>query len=264
MILLSFDVEEFDVPAVEYGADFTFDKQMDYSIRGTEAVLKILKKNTVKATFFITATFAKNAPDTAQKIVADGHEIASHGYHHSQFEPADYERSKKTLEKITGVSVRGFRMARMMPVDYALQKKVGYAYDSSLNPTFLPGRYNHFRAPRTFFKNEHMTLLPASVSPWVRFPLFWLSFHNLPKWLYAFIARITYKKDRYLNIYFHPWEFVSLQDKKQDKKLNLPFYFRKKSGGQILKELDGFIKNFKKKGASFATITDFLTKKKML
>ena len=84
MILLSFDVEEFDVPGVEYGANFSFKEQMDYSIRGTEKILTLLKKHSIKATFFITATFAKNAQETVAKIVADGHEIASHGYHHSQ------------------------------------------------------------------------------------------------------------------------------------------------------------------------------------
>ena len=258
MILLSFDVEEFDVPAVEYDADFSFTHQMDYTIRGTYALLELLTKKQIKVTFFITANFAQNAPDVVNKMVSNGHEIASHGYYHSCFEPQDYLRSKEVLETISGSEVIGFRMARMMPVDYALQKRAGYRYDSSLNPTFLPGRYNHFSAPSTYFKNKYLTLLPASVSRLIRFPLFWLSFHNLPWWLYQYIARDTYNKDGYLNIYFHPWEFVSLQD----KRLNLPFYFRKKSGQQMLQELSHFIETFKGRGICFYDYFRFFSTKR--
>lgn len=260
MILLSFDIEEFDVPEAEYGADFSLEQQIEYSSRGTNALLALLAKKKLKATFFITAVFAKKAPQIVKKIAQQGHEIASHGYSHSEFIPVDYELSKKVLEDISKQKVKGFRMARMMPVDYGLQKEAGYLYDSSLNPTFIPGRYHNFHLPRTYFKNEYLTLLPASVSRWVRFPLFWLSFHNLPKKLYQYIAKDTYKKDGYLNIYFHPWEFVSLQD----KRLKLPFYFRKKSGTQMLQELEEFITLFQEKGIPFDTISHFLQTKGMI
>ena len=51
MILLSFDIEEFDMP-FEYERKIDFNDQINISIQGTNAILDILKKYQVKATFF--------------------------------------------------------------------------------------------------------------------------------------------------------------------------------------------------------------------
>lgn len=47
-------------------------------------------------------------------------------------------RSKIILENISGTSVHGFRMPRMMPVDKRGIEKAGYMYNSSTNPTWFP------------------------------------------------------------------------------------------------------------------------------
>ena len=69
--------------------------------------------------------------------------------------------------------------------------------------------------------------LPASVTPIVRFPLFWLAYHNLPASLYRKLALWTWKEDGYFLTYFHPWEFTSLSDRKE---LKLPFIMTNHSG----------------------------------
>ena len=81
MILLSFDTEEFDVPR-EHGVDYTLEEGMEVSIYGTNLILDILKKNKVKATFFCTGNFARNAKDVMKRIVEEGHEVACHGVDH--------------------------------------------------------------------------------------------------------------------------------------------------------------------------------------
>lgn len=83
--------------------------------------------------------------------MTEGHEVASHGYYHSDFKVEHLTQSKLALENISGTEVTGFRMARMMPVDEAEIAKAGYEYNSSINPTWLPGRYNNFDKPRTWF-----------------------------------------------------------------------------------------------------------------
>ena len=87
MYCLSFDIEEFDLPK-EHGYDMPFATQMKVSRHGTNAILDILKKHGVKATFFVTVKFAENAPDELSRIVKEGHEVASHGVDHWVFEPA--------------------------------------------------------------------------------------------------------------------------------------------------------------------------------
>jgi peptidoglycan-N-acetylglucosamine deacetylase len=48
----------------------------------TEDILGTLKKENVKATFFLIGQPLKSFPEIAKKVVADGHEIANHTVHH--------------------------------------------------------------------------------------------------------------------------------------------------------------------------------------
>jgi peptidoglycan/xylan/chitin deacetylase (PgdA/CDA1 family) len=254
MILLSFDIEEFDMP-FEYGKEISFEDQISISKKGTISILDLLHKHNVKATFFSTATFAINVPDVIKRIVNEGHEIASHAYYHSDFKVEHLLQSKQKLEELTQTNVIGFRMPRMYPVDEKEIQKAGYVYNSSINPTYIPGRYNHFFKPKTYFKQDDVWQIPASVSPIIRFPLFWLSFHNLPIWLYIFLAKWTLKNDKYLNIYFHPWEFTNLDQK---ERFNFPAFVTKNTGEKMIERMDLFITEFKKRKVVFGSFKDLL------
>lgn len=254
MILLSFDIEEFDMP-LEYGKDISFQDQIAISIKGTNHILDILDKHSIKATFFSTVVFAHNALEVIQRIIQSGHELASHGYYHSKFDNSHLLLSKTALEEISQQTVKGFRMPRMMPVNEQEIAKAGYVYNSSVNPTWLPGHYSNLNKPRSYYKEDDIWQLPASVSPVFRFPLFWLSFHNLPLFLYKYIAGLSYKKDGYLNLYFHPWEFVDLRDK---ERFGLPNYVSKNVGAKMIERMDSFIQHLKDKKYPFCTISDFI------
>lgn len=257
MILLSFDIEEFDVPK-EHGVDIPLEEQVRISSIGTHKILDCLNRHQAKATFFCTANFANHAAEVVQRILSEGHELASHGYYHWTFEVADLKKSKEALEKLTGVVIRGYRQARMMPVPEAEINKAGYEYNSSLNPTFIPGRYMNLSTPRTYFMKENVLQVPASVTPWLRFPLFWLSYHNLPAGLYRWLCRRTLNHDGYLVIYFHPWEFYPLADYPE---LKMPFIIRNQSGEGMEKRLSDFIVSFKKRGDAFVTFSEFVDNK---
>ena len=254
MILLSFDIEEFDMP-IEYGMNISFDDQISISRKGTILILDILQKYNIKATFFSTAVFAMAVPDVLQRIVNEGHEVASHTYFHSEFNNSDLLSSKLKLEEITNTKIVGLRMPRMFPVDKSEVEKAGYLYNSSINPTFLPGRYNHFDKPRTFYRDPKIWQIPASVSPIFRFPLFWLSFRNLPLFVYKMLCRWTIRKDDYLNIYFHPWEFTDLTEK---KKFGFPSYISCNSGVKMEKRLENLILWMTNKNYKFIDFKTFL------
>lgn len=254
MILLSFDIEEFDMP-YEYGKEISFKDQIEISTRGTNHILDILDKHKIKATFFSTVVFAQNAKEVINRILNEGHELASHGYYHSDFEVAHLASSKIALEELSGKQIIGYRMARMKPVNEKEIAKAGYSYNSSINPTWLPGRYNNLDKPRKYFKESGVWQIPASVSPLIRFPLFWLSFHNLPLNLYTWLAKSSIKKDGYLNIYFHPWEFTDLKNK---ERFGFPSYVEKNTGEKMIKRMDLFIEKLKKQNLEFSTIANFV------
>lgn len=254
MILLGFDVEEFDMP-FEYGKTISFEEQLSISTNGTQIILEILRGANIKATIFCTANFAINRPDIIRQIISDGHELASHGYYHSDFKPEHLAQSKEVLQSISGTVVTGFRMARMMAVEESEIAAAGYTYNSSINPTWIPGRYNNFKQPRKWFYRSKVLQLPASVSPLIRFPLFWLSFHVLPFGLIKWISRITHKKDGYLNLYFHPWEFVNIKD----DRYGVPQYVANTSGIAFAEKIKAYIKWAQGKGYQFARTGDFVT-----
>ena len=254
MILLSFDIEEFDVPR-EHGVDYSLEEGMKVSIEGTNRILDILKENGVCATFFCTSNFAENAPEVMHRIIREGHEVACHGVDHWQPKETDFALSKEIVESVTGLTVTGYRQPRMFPVVESEIKRVGYRYNSSLNPAFIPGRYMHLSTPRTWFMKDGVMQIPASVTPWLRFPLFWLSLHNLPEWLYHSLVRRVLSNDGYFVTYFHPWEFYEL---KKHPELKIPFIIRNNSGLQMVKRLDSLVKMLKSRGHKFITYNEFV------
>ncbi len=257
-ILLSFDTEEFDVPR-EHGVDFSLEEGMKVSVHGTNRILDCLKQNGVKATFFCTANFAKHAPNVMKRIMDEGHEVACHGVDHWRPQATDVEVSKNVIEEVTGKKAMGYRQPRMFPVSDSEIERMGYTYNSSLNPAFIPGRYMHLNAPRTWFMRGKVMQIPASVTPLIRFPLFWLSLHNLPEWMYHMMVRRVIKHDGYFVTYFHPWEFYAL---KEHPEFKMPFIIKNHSGEAMFHRLDNLIKMLKARGDQFATFSEFVQSKK--
>lgn len=255
MICLSFDIEEFDTPR-EYGSPIPEKKQVEISLRGTERILETLMGFGVRATFFCTANFARQRPDIVRRIVREGHEVASHSYYHSKFETSHLLESRLELERITGQTIHGYRSPRMYGADHDELLRAGYTYDSSLNPTYLPGRYNNRKEPRSIFRTaEGIVEIPASVSSPGRLPLFWLSLHNMPLGMYLWLCQGAIRRDGYLNVYFHPWEFV---DSIYNPDYKLPFYIRRNAGERLACRLGRVIDHFKNRNETFGTLTDLI------
>jgi hypothetical protein len=247
-VLLSFDVEEFDMP-LEYDFPITVQEQMEVGKKGLDALQPLLNDSQIVTTLFTTANFAMQYPADIQ-MLSNKHEIASHTFYHSAFEEADLLKSKTKLEEISGKTVTGLRMPRMRKVSITEVKKAGYQYDSSINPTYLPGRYNNLHLPRTIYQEEGLTRIPASVSPFLRIPLFWLSFKNLPYPLFKMFAMQTLKKDGYICLYFHPWEFTDIEN------YGLPGFTKKGNGEPLLEKLNRLVSDLKKE-ADFISMDQF-------
>ncbi|MEO8762590.1 MAG: polysaccharide deacetylase family protein [Bacteroidia bacterium] len=247
-ICITFDLEEFDLP-LEYQQNITDEKQIEITTKGMDVLLPLLEKENISCTFFTTANYAQQKPELI-KHISKLHEIASHSFFHSSFQKTDLKTSKEVLQNICGKEVVGFRMPRMVSVNYTDLKEAGYFYDSSLNPTFIPGRYNHFTASKIVFKKEELIVFPTTVTPTLRIPLFWLAFKNCTiKW---YCRQIQKCLDRYgyVNLYFHPWEFADTSN------FLLPKYINK-DYKEMAEKLIYFINFFKEK-------TEFTTIRKQL
>lgn len=246
LALLSLDVEEFDLP-LERGTPIPDEAQFETSRAGMARVEALLADLAIPATLFTTARFALRYPDLMRSL-ASRHEIASHAFSHSAFEHGDLLRSRETLEAVCGVPVTGFRRPRMQHTPAADLRAAGYRYNSSINPTWVPGRYNHLRAPRTPTIEDGIVQIPASVTPTLRIPLFWLAFKNLPPALMRSAASAVLRRDAAVNLYFHPWEFADL------KPFGLPRHIAGLDGERLLDRLASFLRWLKPR-AEFATFS---------
>lgn len=128
-------------------------------VANTEALLECFDRAGVRATFFVLGWVAERFPQLVRDIVASGHEVASHGFHHQliytltleQFRE-DVRRAKATIEAAAGRPVRGYRapsFSIVQPSLWALDVLIeeGYSYDASIFP-ILHDRYGIPDAPR--------------------------------------------------------------------------------------------------------------------
>ncbi|HOV79887.1 MAG TPA: polysaccharide deacetylase family protein [Bacillota bacterium] len=84
-------------------AALTFD--INWGSRVPGAVLDVLKKQDVKATFFVSGSWAGQYPETARRITAEGHEIGNIGYPPIDRAAMTKSTVKKELVK-SGESIR--------------------------------------------------------------------------------------------------------------------------------------------------------------
>jgi peptidoglycan/xylan/chitin deacetylase (PgdA/CDA1 family) len=255
--LLSFDVEEFDMP-FEYGGNPTIEKQIKSSRKGLKKLLPLLKKYKAKSTIYCTGVYASKEHE-AMKEMSDFHEIASHNHYHSSHQKEDLITSRVLLEKVTGKKVIGFRMPRMAPVSNQDLKDAGYEYNASINPCWLPGRYDMRHISRTYYVENDLMQFPASVSPKYRIPLFWIAFHNFPLWFFFYLCKRVVKKDGYLHLYFHPWEFTNYTKNKEGAKY--PFYLHRNNGDKMYRRFEKLLVYLTKEGYAFQTTGEFLKDK---
>jgi hypothetical protein len=221
-VLLSFDVEEFDMP-LEYSRPISKDEQFEIGRAGLQALSPVIDSG--------NTNYARQFPETIRQL-AELHEIASHTFYHSSFKIEDLLLSRQLLENIIAGKVYGLRMPRMKKISMRSVKEAGYLYDSSLHPTLLPGRYDNLGEPRTVFNQSGVTRIPASVSPLLRLPLFWLAFKNYPYNLFYLLCRQCIRQDGYVCLYFHPWEFTDIRS------YNLPGFVTRYCGEQMLWKLN--------------------------
>ena len=189
-----------------------------------DRILALYERHGVRATFFTLGWIAERYPNVVRRIVAGGHELASHGYGHlrasdqsrAEFDN-DIRSSKALLEDIGGQEVLGYRApsfsighGNLWALD-AL-REAGYRYSSSIYP-IAHDHYGMPDAPRfAFYPNGPDGLLEVPVTT-VR-----IRGRNLPAGGGGYFRLLPYALSRWMMekvnredgepalFYFHPWE----------------------------------------------------------
>lgn len=91
----------------------TFD--CGYENGNTEPILDALKKHNAKATFFVVGHFLETAPDIAKRMVAEGHTVGNHTYHHPDMSSiSDMTSFQKEVDDVATLftEITGTEMAK--------------------------------------------------------------------------------------------------------------------------------------------------------
>lgn len=101
-------------PSGQKRVALTFDDGPDW--RYTARILDILKRENVRATFFLVGRMAKQRPDLVRRMVREGHVVANHSWNHPNLTKLDshrvrqeVERTNRVVSEITGRSPMLFR-----------------------------------------------------------------------------------------------------------------------------------------------------------
>ena len=189
--------------------------------RNTHRLLDLLAEAEVLATFFMLGCIARVYPSVARRIVADGHELASHGNDHLRVDRcspsafrADVRDSKKILEAAGGVAVNGYRaptfsISGATPWAHPILAEEGYRYSSSVYPI----RHDLYGSPDA----PHFAFSPCAGLLEIPLTTVRLVGRNLPVsgggyfrlFPYALSRRLLDKNGHSAHppvFYTHPWE----------------------------------------------------------
>jgi polysaccharide deacetylase family protein (PEP-CTERM system associated) len=213
---------------VEDWPQSTWDRTLPISARSadnTRRILELLDRAGVRATMFVLGKFAEKYPDVVREIHIAGHEVACHGYNHTeifkQSEQAfreDVRRSRDLLEQATGQRVAGYRAPEFSMVSETLWAltvlaEEGFAYDSSI----FPVRHNRYGIPQ-WPPNPIRLILPGSMSIYelpiatfrglgANWPVGGGGYHRLlPSSMIQYFARKVLAFAPFV-FYCHPYEF---------------------------------------------------------
>lgn len=190
--------------------------------RNVERILQMLDEGRTRATFFTLGWVAERYPQLVRRIVAGGHELASHGYGHQRASElseaefsADIGSAKKLLEDISGQEVNGYRAPSFSIGEgnlwaFDCLERAGYRYSSSIYPI----RHDHYGMPGAprFAHQVRAGLLEVPVTTVRYLDRNWPAsgggyFRLLPYALSRWLLQKVNELDRQPAVfYFHPWE----------------------------------------------------------
>jgi len=231
---MSVDVEDyFQVSAFESVIDRAdWDRLACRVENNTRKALALFADADVKATFFVLGWVADRYPELVREIVDGGHELASHGYSHRRITMLDRAKfreeirtTKRILEEIGGVEVKGYRAPSYSIVDstlwaHELLAEEGYRYSSSVYP-IKHDLYGIPDAPRFKYDIPELKMLEIPVSTIAMFGrnipcggggYFRLFPYSLSRWA---IECVNSSEGQPCNFYFHPWELDPEQPRQQ-------------------------------------------------
>jgi peptidoglycan-N-acetylglucosamine deacetylase len=113
----------------------------EFGVVGVQRLLDLLRKYSIRTTFFIPGVVIEMYPAACEAILAGGHEIGHHGYTHippanlsRDQEEEGLQRGNEAIRRLSGQPARGYRSPSwdLSPYTVELLLKQSFVYDSSM------------------------------------------------------------------------------------------------------------------------------------
>jgi peptidoglycan/xylan/chitin deacetylase (PgdA/CDA1 family) len=240
---------------------------------GIRRLVSLFRKNSVKGTFFIVGNTAKRFKKEVRSISKAGHEIGCHSMTHSNLADKSILHIKreisdniKTVGRITRRRKKdfvGFRAPAFGVSNTLLDalEETGFEYDSSINPTYIPGEYGVPFAPLSPYRPSKTSVrkrgdrnfieLPVAVNPIVPIPLGAAFIRNFGSWWAKLGIKMLWSLGAPAIIYMHPKDVVEVPSSSR-----VPWYLKRNSGEECLRRMDDIIKFCKRERAKILTLEE--------
>ena len=241
--VLSCDLDTVDRHLQGYGFDDPEPCDLIYRT-AVPRLLDLLSELDVPAVLFTIARDADGQRDLLRRVVAAGHEVASHSLTHPQpfstLEDAalreQLETSRQRLSDASGRDVVGFRAPAWDVDDRVLRmvREAGYRYDASVFPTpaLIASRlaaYRRSTGKRSIFAMDvvghafaptrphtlgdgagELIEFPIAVTPWLRLPVYHTIAYFVPAPLFRRNLRALLRSDLPVLYEFHAADLLDL------------------------------------------------------
>lgn len=233
---------------------------------GVRKLLNLFQEHRIESTFFVPGEVAQSHPETIRTITDRGHEVACHGLYHGRNEcllakrvqQDQIERAAKVIKSVTGKQPAGFRAPclRANKATLEILDKMGFLYDSSFLPMFIPGYYGSLslrsKPYYPFSKGcDGLLEIPISTNPIIPIPLSASWMRNLGlTWVKSGVSMLLKTKSPVM-FYIHPRDVLDLPPVP-----GVPWHLYRNTGDHCMQMLDKLIKFAKRLGARMMSAAD--------
>ncbi|MCP4545697.1 MAG: polysaccharide deacetylase family protein [bacterium] len=231
------------LPWLRKRAAFTLSFDCDFvkDVEAFPAVLELLKRYEITASFAIVGVWVERFPDLHKALVDGGHEIVNHTYSHPDNEEInpgrkfrlisldekreEIVRAHEIIDRVLGVECRGCRIPHFKdlftPEIYGIISELGYCFDSSTlmtgvrsggRPFPVEGYDGIWEIPLTTCPKHPLTVLDTWHSLHAEHLFYRLS-HSTPQQfcnLFDEVILAALRYGGYVNVYLDPWDVPTL------------------------------------------------------
>lgn len=249
MVLLTFNIVNIEAKC-KNGIEVSDEERLEISENNTKAILRILDKQDIKASFFVEISLVEKLRNLLKAISSQGHEIAFYNQNSSSEE---IENTKRIIQDFLEKQIKGIRQ-KDNKISYERLKLMEFSYISNIDNAGILFPFKRLKRDTEIIEQDGLSIVPESISPYSQLPYNDFVFQVLPMKYYRNMVFETLKNDEFVLIYLNSWQFTDFARYHFD----VPFYRRLNSGKKMEDKLDDLLSWINEKEMATSRMKDYI------